>query len=69
MNKKDIQVSKAISYALRHNPNEFGITLDSKGWVDMSILLAALHAAHVYTSCEQLMAFVAFAELIRGRFR
>lgn len=54
MNKKDIQVSKAISYALRHNPKEFGIMLDSEGWVDMSILLAALHAARVDTSLEQI---------------
>ncbi len=54
MNKKDIQVSKAISYALRHNPKEFGITLDSEGWVDMSILLAALHAARIDTSLEQI---------------
>lgn len=74
MNKHDIKVSKAISYALRHNPKEFGITLDSKGWVDMSILLAALHAAHVDTSWEQIKRIINESdkkrfEIVGGRIR
>lgn len=69
MNKKDIQVSKAISYALRHNQKEFGITLDSEGWVDMSILLAALHAAHVYTSLEQIKRIINESEKKRFEIR
>ena len=34
--------SKRISYALRHNPKAFGLTLDSSGWVDINDLLKAI---------------------------
>ena len=34
--------SKRISYALRHNPKAFGLTLDAAGWVDINDLLKAL---------------------------
>lgn len=35
-------LSKRISYALRHNPKAFGLTLDSAGWVGVDDLLKAL---------------------------
>ena len=54
MTKNAIHISKAISYALRHNPTEFGLTLDSEGWVEISMLLSALHAARIDTSREQI---------------
>lgn len=38
----DVQLSKSISYALRHAPAEFGLTLDPGGWVAVDRLLAAL---------------------------
>ena len=28
-----IQLSKTISHALRHAPEQYGLTLDSEGWV------------------------------------
>ncbi|MHA6760520.1 RNA 2'-phosphotransferase [Streptacidiphilus sp. PAMC 29251] len=40
-----VKISRHLSLVLRHNPGSIGITLDSAGWVDVSVLLAAL-AAH-----------------------
>ncbi len=37
-----VQLSRTISYALRHNPESFDLQLDSEGWVDVEDLLAAL---------------------------
>jgi len=45
MDKRHTQVSKFLSYVLRHRPDEIGLVLDSAGWVDIDQLLAA-SAAH-----------------------
>ncbi len=37
-----VQLSKTMSYALRHNPADFGLSLDGEGWVMVQDLLAAL---------------------------
>ena len=37
------QLSKEISYALRHNPKAYNLTLDASGWVAMDDLLSALN--------------------------
>lgn len=37
-----IVLSKEISYALRHAPQEYGLTLDQDGWVAVDALLSAL---------------------------
>lgn len=37
-----IALSKEISYALRHAPQEYGLTLDEDGWVSIDALLFAL---------------------------
>jgi putative RNA 2'-phosphotransferase len=42
MDKSLIKLSKKISYALRHGPEEFGLTLDPEGWVLTRDLLKAL---------------------------
>lgn len=42
MNKEISKISKTISYALRHHPEEFGLTLDSEGYVPVQSLLDAL---------------------------
>ncbi len=43
MNKKHYkQLSKTLSYALRHAPQKFGIVLDEEGWTDLETLLAVL---------------------------
>lgn len=37
-----IKLSKALSYALRHHPEEFGIELDEEGWASVPQLLEGL---------------------------
>jgi len=36
------QLSRMLSYALRHHPESLGLQLDAEGWVDVQILLDAL---------------------------
>jgi putative RNA 2'-phosphotransferase len=36
------RLSKTVAYALRHNPEEYGLTLDAEGWVAVDDLLKAL---------------------------
>jgi putative RNA 2'-phosphotransferase len=38
------ELSKAISHALRHKPEEYGINLDKDGWIELGILIEALKA-------------------------
>jgi len=45
MDNRNFQLSKFLSFVLRHRPEEIGIKLDSNGWVDVSDLLRAC-AAH-----------------------
>jgi len=40
--KHDVNISKLISYWLRHKPSEVGLDVDEFGWVDVDALLAAL---------------------------
>jgi putative RNA 2'-phosphotransferase len=37
-----IQLSKTMAYALRHQPAQFGLTLDEEGWVSVGELADAL---------------------------
>ncbi|MCC6462198.1 MAG: RNA 2'-phosphotransferase [Saprospiraceae bacterium] len=39
-----IQLSKTLSYLLRHNPAQFGLQLDAQGWCEVEALLAAFAA-------------------------
>ena len=41
MSKQLDEVSKFLSYVLRHQPDAIGITLDSEGWADIAALLSA----------------------------
>lgn len=41
MSKQLSEVSKFLSYILRHQPDSIGITLDREGWTDISLLIAA----------------------------
>ena len=40
--KTEMKVSKLLSYILRHNPQEFGLTLDKEGFVDVDKLLESI---------------------------
>ncbi|MEK9495063.1 RNA 2'-phosphotransferase [Photorhabdus sp. P32] len=39
MNKQYTEISKFLSYILRHQPETIGLMLDSEGWVDINILI------------------------------
>lgn len=41
MNKHQIEISKFLSYVLRHQPDAIGIKLDAEGWTNIAELLAA----------------------------
>lgn len=36
---KQIKISKALSYWLRHKPEKIGILLDKNGWTDIAVLI------------------------------
>jgi RNA 2'-phosphotransferase, Tpt1 / KptA family len=41
MTKRLTEVSKFLSYVLRHRPDAIGLTLDREGWADISALITA----------------------------
>jgi putative RNA 2'-phosphotransferase len=42
--KSDIELSRVISHALRHMPDEYGLKIDREGWVNLKDLIEALKA-------------------------
>jgi len=51
--KENKQLSKLLSYVLRHNPAHLGLELDAQGWTSVEILLQQLNKQHA-VSFEQL---------------
>jgi putative RNA 2'-phosphotransferase len=49
-----VQVSKRLSYVLRHRPESVGLRLDEAGWVPVDELLAALAAAGLPLTRDEL---------------
>ena len=41
MSKQHAEISKFLSFVLRHQPDAIGITLDLEGWTDIAALIAA----------------------------
>ena len=41
MSKHHTEISKFLSFVLRHQPDAIGITLDIEGWVDIAVLITA----------------------------
>jgi putative RNA 2'-phosphotransferase len=41
MKTQIVEISKFLSYVLRHKPEAIGISLDDEGWVTVDVLLAA----------------------------
>ncbi|MBN3726000.1 RNA 2'-phosphotransferase [Burkholderia sp. Ac-20379] len=41
MSQQHTEISKFLSFVLRHRPDAIGITLDSEGWADIAALIAA----------------------------
>jgi len=44
MNKNLTDLSKFLSYVLRHKPESIGLKLDSEGWADIAELMAKQQA-------------------------
>ncbi|RYU79068.1 RNA 2'-phosphotransferase [Hymenobacter persicinus] len=60
MNNHDL--SKLLSYVLRHKPEELDLTLDEQGWVAVPLLLAAIRRRHPDVTHDQLLEVVASSE-------
>ena len=43
-------LSKTVSYALRHNPEQFGLELDKQGWIYVDTLIVALRKIEQFKS-------------------
>jgi putative RNA 2'-phosphotransferase len=56
--KNDEQLSKALSYVLRHRPDSIGVTLDKAGWCSIEELLAQLNAHGTKIDRESLVRVV-----------
>lgn len=50
----NIQLSKTLSYLLRHQPSKFGLTLDAQGWCEVDALLSAFAERNIELSREML---------------
>ena len=46
--EKENQLSKYVSYILRHNPDEIGIVLDEQGWTDVSSFIEKSQSKFVF---------------------
>jgi putative RNA 2'-phosphotransferase len=40
MSKQQAEISKFLSYVLRHQPEAIGVTLDAEGWTEIDVLIA-----------------------------
>lgn len=50
-----IQLSKFLSYALRHRPDAIGLVLDPQGWADIDELISRGNAAGTLFNLEDLL--------------
>ena len=67
MNKPVVEISKFLSFVLRHNPQSIGITLDAEGWMPVDELLAAAARHGQKFSREQMEEVVATNDKKRVR--
>lgn len=68
------QISKFMSYVLRHHPEEAGLTLDEQGWAEAQDLLLAIQKRNPEFTFEDMEGLVVASEkqrfqLIDGRIR
>lgn len=50
-----VQLSKFLSFVLRHKPDSIGISLDLQGWVSVDDLIAKSQAAGAHFTREDLL--------------
>lgn len=46
--EKENNLSKFVSYVLRHNPDEVGIKLDEQGWTNVDVLIKNSQSKHAF---------------------
>lgn len=63
-----VQISKFLSYVLRHNPGAAGVTHDAEGWVDVKELLAGAAGQGMKISRAELDEVVATSDKQRFAF-
>ena len=66
--KETTRLSKQLSYVLRHNPGDIGITLDEQGWTDVATLLEKLTASGHHVTMNVLKHVVATNAKRRFKF-
>ena len=54
MSSDDVQLSKFLSFVLRHKPDAIGLVLDPQGWVGIDELITKAHAAGAISSHDDL---------------
>ena len=59
MTKQYTDVSKFLSYVLRHEPHAIGLTLDSEGWAEIDALISGAKRAGKVLDVELIRAVVA----------
>jgi len=70
MDKRLVKISRTISYALRHHPDDFELVLDDEGWVSVPALLTALgERNHEQTTVEDIVAIMAQSDKQRFEMR
>ena len=56
MNKKlENKISKTLSYLLRHNPKQYGVELDCRGFADINTVINGLKKDYPYITLEDLI--------------
>lgn len=73
-NSDVVQMSKRLSYVLRHRPDTAGIELDTNGWVDVEALALALSTTGSAVRLDEIEHVVAASdkqrfELVDGQIR
>ena len=68
MSKDDKQISKYLSFVLRHKPKDAGITLDDAGWVPVDELLPKIDKKGYPVSFDRLCDIVANNDKKRFEF-
>lgn len=62
MRANSVQLSKFLSFVLRHKPDAIGLTLDPQGWAPIDELLVKSDAAGTRFSREELLQIVATSD-------
>jgi putative RNA 2'-phosphotransferase len=55
---KTEQLGRLVAGALRHFPEDLGLSMDSRGWVDLTVLSEVIHRRHRWTSESLIVALV-----------